>query len=134
MSTAKKIIDTENMLQKMQNLSEQEAQVELHNFVKIIHDILLHLLDEYNVKFDLKIERIGLEKFKSTAKKAGKIEAIKFLIWYEKEYKKLKDNPEFAKFLEREYVANETKPDIIRICSTLLSETKRIIYSAYENF
>ena len=134
MTAAKKISESEIILQKMQNLSEQETQVELHSFVKNIHEIFLHLLDEYNVKFSLKIERIGLEKFKSVAKKAGKIDAINFLIWYEREYKKLRNDPEFGKILEREHATLESKSDIIRICSALLSEAKKMSYYAYENF
>ncbi|NDB92953.1 MAG: hypothetical protein EB149_08120, partial [Thaumarchaeota archaeon] len=73
MTATKKISESEIILQKMHSLSEQEIQVELHSFVKNIHEVFLHLLDEYNVKFALKIERIGLEKFKSVAKKTGKI-------------------------------------------------------------
>jgi len=134
MTAAKKISESEIILQKMQNLSEQETQVELHSFVKNIHEIFLHLLDEYNVKFSLKIERIGLEKFKSVAKKAGKIDAINFLIWYEREYKKLRNDPEFGKILEREHATLESKSDIIRICSALLNEAKKMSYYAYENF
>ena len=134
MTAAKKISEYEIILQKMQNLSEQETQVELHSFVKNIHEIFLHLLDEYNVKFSLKIERIGLEKFKSVAKKAGKIDAINFLIWYEREYKKLRNDPEFGKILKREHATLESKSDIIRICSALLNEAKKMSYYAYENF
>lgn len=134
MTATKKISESEIILQKMHSLSEQEIQVELHSFVKNIHEVFLHLLDEYNVKFSLKIERIGLEKFKSVAKKTGKIDAINFLIWYEKEYKKLRNDPEFGKILEREHTTLENKSDIIRICSTLLNEAKKISYHAYENF
>ncbi|MFM8658454.1 MAG: hypothetical protein ACKOCQ_00730 [Candidatus Nitrosotenuis sp.] len=134
MTAVKKISEAETILQKMQNLSEQEVQVEMHNFVKTIHDVFSHLLDEYHVKFALKIDRVGLEKFKSIAKKQGRIDAINFLMWYEREYKKLKNDPEFSKILEREHTALENKSDVIRICSTLLEEAKKMSYHAYENF
>ena len=134
MTASKKITDAEKILQKIQNLSEQESRIELNNFVKIIHDVFLHLLDEYNVKFGLKIERVGIEKFKSVAKKSGRIEVINFLIWYEREYKKLRNNPELGKLLEKDYIATENNDDVTKLCSTLLDETKKIAYYAYENF
>jgi hypothetical protein len=134
MTASKKITEAEAILHKMYNLSEQETKIELHSFVKTIHDAFLHLLDEYNVKFGLKIERIGLEKFKSVARKSGKIEAINFLIWYEKEYKKLRNNPEFGKLLEREHVTIENQFDILSSCAMLVDEVKKMAYHAYENF
>ena len=89
------------------------------------------MLDEYNVKFGLKIEKIGLEKFKTVAKKSGNIDAINFLIWYEREYKKFKNDSELGKFLEKEYTVPK---DMKNTAFRLLEESKKIVYFAYENF
>lgn len=132
MSAARKISEAEEILIKIQN-TPSNFKLELENFVRTINDVFLRLLDEYNVKFGLGIKRIGFEKFKSIAKKAGKIDAINFLIWYEKEYKKLRDDPEFGKFLEKEFTIQEDH-DIIRSCSALLDRVKNMTYYAYENF
>ncbi|WP_100183162.1 hypothetical protein [Candidatus Nitrosotenuis aquarius] len=125
MSTAQKISEAKKILANL------ESTEKFDSFVGIIHDIFLHLLDEYNVKFGLKIDRIGLEKFKTVAKKSGNIDAINFLIWYEKEYKKLRNDPELGQFLEREYSAPN---DMAQIGARLLDEAKKIAYYAYENF
>ena len=125
MSTAQKISEAEKILAKL------ESPERFDSFVGIIHDIFLHLLDEYNVKFGLKIDRIGLEKFKTVAKKSGNIDAINFLIWYEKEYKKLRNDPELGQFLEKEY---SVPNDMTQIGARLLDEAKKIAYYAYENF
>ena len=134
MSTARKIIEAERHLEKIKKLSNSDFKLEFENFGKAINDVFVHFLDEYNVKFGLKIEHISFEKFRTVAKKTGKIEAINFLIWYEKEYKKLKNNPEFGKLLEREFTPPQNQQDAIRICSTLLDEIKKTIYYAYGNF
>lgn len=128
MSAARKISEAESILAKLQNSQEK---FEFENFISTIHEVFSHLLDEYNVKFGLKISKIGLEKFKTVAKKAGKIDAINFLIWYEKEYKKLRNDPEIGQYLEREY---QMPTDMITICTKLLDETRKIAYYAYENF
>jgi hypothetical protein len=128
MSAARKISKAENILSKMKNSQEE---LEFENFIKTIHDVFSHLLDEYNVKFGLKIDKIGLEKFKTIAKKTGKIDAINFLIWYEKEYKKLRNDPDLGQYLEREH---QIPQDMISVCARLLDETRKIAYYAYENF
>jgi len=125
MSTAQKISQAEKILARL------ESPEKFDSFVGIIHDIFLHLLDEYNIKFGLKMDRVGLEKFKTIAKKSGNIDAINFLIWYEKEYKKLRNNPELGQFLEKEYSAPN---DMVQIGARLLDEAKKISYYAYENF
>ena len=133
MSATRKISEAENILTKI-SLSEGGFRPEFENFVKTIHDVFLHLLDEYNVKFDLKIDRIGLEKFKTVAKKTGKINAINFLIWYEKEYKKLRNDPEVGIFLEKEFSIPENHTKALELGAILLEKTKNLTYYAYENF
>lgn len=132
MSAARKISEAEETLIKIQN-TPRNFKLELENFVRTINDVFLQLLDEYNVKFGLGIKRIGFEKFRSVAKKAGKIDAINFLIWYEKEYKKIRDDPELGKFLEKEFTIQEDQ-HTIRSCSALLDRVKNMTYYAYENF
>lgn len=128
MSAARKISEAENIFAKIKNSQEK---TEFESFIKTIHDMFSHLLDEYNVKFGLKIDKMGLEKFKTVAKRAGKIDAINFLIWYEKEYKKLRNDPDLGQYLEREY---QMPQDMIIVCTRLLDESRKIAYYAYENF
>jgi hypothetical protein len=95
------------------------------------------LLNEYNKKFDLKIEKISFEKFKVKAKKLGNISAINFLIWYEKEYRKIRDDETCGYLLDRIDnlsfdIANSNA--IINACSLLLNKTRTLAYEAYENF
>lgn len=134
MSTAKKIFEAEKSIEEMTRLSDSSFKMEFENFVRTVNEILSHFLDEYAVKFGFQSSHISFEKFKVMAKKAGKIEAINFLIWYEKEYKRLRNDLEFGKFLEKGASMSEDRQDTIRTCSALLDEIKKTIYHAYENF
>lgn len=134
MTASRKITEAENTLAKMYKSDGDEFESELKRFVKTVSDIFLHLLDEYNVKFGLGIQHLGLDKFKTTAKKMGNLEAINFLIEYEKEYKKLRNDPAFGQFFEKEHTIEGNKSDIIKTCSMLLDATKKLTYQSYENF
>lgn len=134
MTATRKITEAENILADLQNLPSEDFHVQLNNFLKTIHEIFSHLLDEYNIKFDCKVERINLAKFKVKAKKLGKLDAINFLIWYEKEYRQIKNNSTFGYLLERDDVDSSSHSDIISACSMLLNEAKSLTYRAYENF
>ena len=125
MTTAQKISEAEKILAQL------DSPDKFNTFLGIIHEIFLHLLDEYNVKFGLKINKIGLEKFKSVAKKSANIRAINFLIWYDKEYKNLRNDPQLGQFLEKEYTIPE---NMRKIGSILLDETRKIVYQAYEKY
>lgn len=133
MTAARKITEAENILANLKKISNDEFKHELENFVKTVNDVFLHLLDEYNVKFELKIQRICIEKFKVIAKRSGKVEAISFLIWYEKEYRKLRNNPTFGYFLEENHTIQDINFDI-NSCVEFLEATKKMTYYAYENF
>lgn len=135
MTAIKKISEAEEILQKMRNASGKELEDNFRAFASTIPEIFSHLLDEYNKKFGLKIERIGLEKFKSKAKKAGNLGAIRFLIWYEKEYRKIRDDETCGVFLEKERELEFSNlQNGLDSCSEILNKAKEISYHAYENF
>jgi hypothetical protein len=137
-TAARKISEAEIILSKLQETSsDKELQLELDNFVKVMHDVFSHLLDEYNKKFDLKIRKIGLDKFKSEAKKLRKIDAINFLIWYEKEYRKIRNDEMCGYLLDKKENLNFDFSNISNIknaCSLLLNKTRAMTYSTYEHF
>ncbi|MGI0003891.1 MAG: hypothetical protein ACREAX_01205 [Candidatus Nitrosotenuis sp.] len=137
MTAARKIAEAENIFAKMRSLPDDEFRVILYDFVKIIHAVFLHLLEEYNLKFDCKLDRASLEKFKVKAKRMGKIEAINFLIWYEREYRRIRSEPMFGSMLERDGMLVQdisNRNDVLDACSALLNEVKTMTYHAYENF
>jgi len=134
MSTSRHISTAENILLKIKNPSNPDYKSEVRNFIKIMNEIFLNFLDEYNLKFRLEIKHVSFEKFKTVAKKTGNINAINFLIWYEKEYKKLKNEPEIGMLLEKEVEIPPNQNDATKKCSMLLDEIKKLIYYAYENF
>ena len=134
MSTSRQITNAENILLSIKDPSNLEYKSEVRDFIKLINEILLNFLEEYNLKFGLEINHISFEKFKSVAKKTGKIEAINFLIWYEKEYKKLKNDPDIGILFEREFEMPFSQKDVSEKCSMLLDEIKKLIYYAYGNF
>ena len=134
MSTSRHISTAENILLKIKNPSNPDYKSEVRNFIKIMNEIFLNFLDEYNLKFRLEIKHVSFEKFKTVAKKTGNINAINFLIWYEKEYKKLKNEPEIGMLLEKEAEIPPNQNDATKKCSMLLDEIKKLIYHAYENF
>ena len=134
MSTSRHISTAENILLKIKNPSNPDYKSEVRNFIKIMNEIFLNFLDEYNLKFRLEIKHVSFEKFKTVAKKTGNINAINFLIWYEKEYKKLKNESEIGMLLEKEVEIPPNQNDATKKCSMLLDEIKKLIYYAYENF
>lgn len=134
MSTSRQITNAENILLSIKDPSNLEYKSEVRDFIKLINEILLNFLEEYNLKFGLEINHISFEKFKSVAKKIGKIDAINFLIWYEKEYKKLKNDPEIGILFEREFEMPFSQKDVSEKCAVLLDEIKKLIYYAYGNF
>ncbi len=137
MTAARKLTEAEDILIKMQMSTGKEFQLELRNFIKTMHDVFSHLLDEYNNKFGLKIEKIGLNTFKAKAKKLSKIDAINFLIWYEKEYQKIKSDEVCGHLLEKKDDLSFDFSNIdndIAAFSLLLDKTRTMTYFAYENF
>ena len=127
MSAAKKLDEAQQELSLLTTTKDPK----ITRFVRIIQDVYDTLLDEYSKKFGCGSGRTSLAKFKTSAKKAGNVHAINFLIWYEKEYKKLRNDPELGQFLEKEY---SVPNDMTQIGARLLDEAKKIAYYAYENF
>lgn len=136
MTAVRKITEAETILNRLEANSE-EFQSDLNLFVKTIREIFTSLLEEYNTKFDFKLRHVSLEKFKKNARKIGRLDAINFLIWYEKEYRKIKDDTMFDFLLKgdigQEVVLKESK-DIKGTCGLLLDRIRQMTYYAYENF
>ena len=51
MSTSKQITNAENILLRIKDPSNLEYKSEVRNFIKLINEILLNFLEEYNLKF-----------------------------------------------------------------------------------
>ncbi|WP_268541882.1 hypothetical protein [Candidatus Nitrosotenuis cloacae] len=134
MSAARRIADAERILEEIRS-AKKDATSQIMEFLKAIQESYTDLLEEYNKKFDCKIDRIGLDKFKAKAKKTGNVNAISFLMWYEREYRRIRNDSELGRLLERDLAEIDLSTDkIIDLCSLLLENTRRIVYHAYENF
>ena len=136
MTAIRKITEAEIILNRL-GADDKELQSDLNLFVKTIREIFTSLLEEYNTKFDFKLKHMSLEKFKKNAKKFGRLDAINFLIWYEKEYHKIKDDTMFDFLLKdgiEQGVVLKKSEDIKRTCSLLLDRIRQMTYYAYENF
>jgi len=136
MTAIRKITEAEIILNRL-GANSEEFQSDLDLFLKTIREIFTGLLEEYNTKFDFKLKHMSLEKFKKNAKKFGRLDAINFLIWYEKEYHKIKDDTMFD-FLFKDDIGQrivlKESEDIKRTCSLLLDRIRQMTYYAYENF
>jgi hypothetical protein len=128
MSAAKKLDDAQKILECIRD----ENQESVAEFTRAIHDVYSSLLDEYNRKFACHTGHISLAKFKSSAKKAGNVQAISFLIWYEREFRAIRNDPKIGFLLDD----GKTKADqeTIQSCSELLKRTRGLVYHAYENY
>ncbi|MBI5146241.1 MAG: hypothetical protein HZA84_03365 [Thaumarchaeota archaeon] len=136
MTAIRKINEAEIILNRLGS-NTTEFQSDLNLFAKTIQDVFTHLLEEYNSKFDFKLKHVSLGKFKKSAKRLGKIDAINFLIWYEKEYRKIKDDTMFdflLKDVTGEVIFKEGVEDTKKTCSLLLDRVRQMAYYAYENF
>lgn len=136
MTAIRKIAEAETILNRL-GTNAEEFQSDLNIFVKTIQEIFTSLLEEYNTKFDFKLKHMSLGKFKKTARNLGRLDAINFLIWYEKEYRKIKDDTMFD-FLFGDNTGHkvvlEKNEDVKRTCSLLLDRIRQMTYYAYENF
>jgi len=136
MTAIRKITEAEIILNRL-GANSEEFQSDLDLFLKTIREIFTGLLEEYNTKFDFKLKYMSLEKFKKNAKKLGRLDAINFLIWYEKEYHKIKDDTMFD-FLFKDDIGQgvvlKESGGIKRTCSLLLDRIRQMTYYAYENF
>lgn len=127
MSASRKLDEAQRLLTI---LATNKTVSELESFTKVIQETYSALLNEYNKKFGFQRGTISLAKFKAVAKKSGNIQAISFLIWYEKEYRAIRSDPKLESLFDAK------NPDIqtLRSCSELLERTKKLVYYAYENF
>ncbi len=136
MTAIRKITEAEIILNRL-GANAEEFQSDLNLFLKTIREIFTNLLEEYNTKFDFKLKHVSLEKFKKNAKRSGRLDAINFLIWYEKEYHKIKDDTVFDFLLKdgiEQGIVLKKSEDIKRTCSLLLDRIRQMTYYAYENF
>ena len=136
MTAIRKITEAEIILNRL-GANAEEFQSDLNLFLKTIREIFTNLLEEYNTKFDFKLKHVSLEKFKKNAKRSGRLDAINFLIWYEKEYHKIKDDTVFDFLLKdgiEQGIILKKSEDIKRTCSLLLDRIRQMTYYAYENF
>ena len=137
MTAIRKITEAEIILNRL-GANTGEFQSDLNLFLNTIREIFTNLLEEYNTKFDFKLKHVSLEKFKKNARKIGRLDAINFLIWYEREYHKIKDDKMFDFLfegnIEQGIVLKKSAEDVKSTCSLLLNRIRQMTYYAYENF
>lgn len=134
MSAARRLSEAEALLDRLRTTNDDQFEKSLEEYINSIYDTCNTLLDEYNRKFGCGIERITLEKFKTKAKKLGNVDAIRFLVWYDREFRKIRDDPDAGQLLERGQHLKEKSDDTLKSCSTILELTRKLVYGAYENF
>lgn len=131
MSAARKIDDAQRMLEQMRSSGADQDSVT--SFVQTIQAAYDALLDEYSKKFGCKAGHTSLSKFKANAKKLSNVDAIRFLIWYEREFRAVRNDPGVGFLLDIGTDLSGHK-GITESCSALLEKTRRLVYHAYENF
>jgi len=133
-SAVKRLGDAEKILSELRASKKDSFDSNLTEFVKSIYEACNALLDEYNRKFDCGAGHSSLEKFKSRAKKLGRVDAISFLVWYEKEFRAIRDDPSAGILLEKREASGMSREQAIEACSILLERTRSLVYGAYERF
>lgn len=129
MSAVRKLDDAQKSLSILKSSLTDSS---LAGFVKNIHETYDALLDEYSKKFGCGIGRTSLAKFKTNAKRNGNVDAINFLIWYEREFRTVRNDPRVSFLLESN--THHISDNILESCSTLLEITRNLVYHAYESF
>lgn len=130
MSAARKLDDAKTVLDSM--LKEGSAS-RIPEFSKAVREACDALLDEYSKKFACKTGHTSLSRFKANAKKLGNVNAISFLIWYEKEFRAIRGDAAVG-FLFEEKHDPGPYDDAMKSCSELLERTRNLVYQAYERF
>jgi hypothetical protein len=128
MSAAKKLDDAQRILERIRD----EKVRSVAEFTQAIHNVYSSLLDEYNKKFACHAGHISLAKFKSSAKKTGNVQAISFLIWYEGEFRAIRNDPKLGFLLDSTEV--NSSQETLQSCTELLKRTRELVYHAYENY
>jgi len=90
-----KIKEAKFFLQKIKDNYEKspDNQYYLSAFLSATFSIRDHLLEDYNLKFDLGIplnDKLTIKKFEDKARKLNKDNALEFILWYKKKIEEIK--------------------------------------------
>lgn len=98
MTTDEKIEEAEYNLNKLKavNTPNKILQFELSNFLNSAQSILYHLLEEYNIKYGLKLYFVKPDTFRDKATKLNHVDAILFIDWYDKELEIIKNDSAYG--------------------------------------
>jgi len=117
-----KIKESEYNLQKIIRMDQKlsnEYFFEINNFLSSAKSIFDHLLDDYALKYDLKIPLDTRNLRKTFHEKAkDNPEAEKFIGWFEQQYSEIVNNPQYGFLLKKRdisYHRKNLKPDKITI-------------------
>ena len=114
MTAEEKIAEADYNLHKIRHLPiiQPEFKFELSNFLNSAQSIFWHLLEDFNIKFDLGLDYIDSKKFKEKAKELDNHKAFEFIQWYDNEYNKIKNNKQFG-FLTQKRRLNVHKTTVM---------------------
>lgn len=114
MTAEDKIAEADYNLHKIRHLPimQPEFKFELSNFLNSAQSIFWHLLEDYNLKFDLGLDYLDSKKFKEKAIELDNQRALEFIQWYNDEYDKIKNNKQFG-FLTKKRRLNVHKTSVM---------------------
>lgn len=107
MTAEDKIREAEHNFSKLPELvnDEQKFQYELSNFLGSCYSILQHLLEDHRNNCGLIIDFVTIKTFLDEANKTHNANAIKFIKWYDKEQKLLRNNSSYGFLWARRHIS-----------------------------
>jgi len=108
-------------LKRMEEIYDKpEFRYELNSFLSTIASVPEHLLEDYNIKYSLKIpdhEQL-IRKFKDVANRKNNQQAITFYKWWKNEYDKLKKDKLCSLVIGKRHISIHrriVKPDLTKV-------------------
>jgi hypothetical protein len=99
MAVKEQIADAEYFLEAIKrSYTREELRPNLGAFLTMSRSIADHLLEDYNMKFNLGIdleEKLTYDRFEEAARDQSNQTALEFLMFYKKEFQSLKKDPTF---------------------------------------
>lgn len=98
MTALEKIAESEYNLHKLRHIPaiNLEFKYELSSFLTSSQSIFSHLLQDFSVKYNLKLSQISYTSFLKQARKTKNNQAMKFIEWQNIEFNKIKSDNRFG--------------------------------------
>lgn len=97
MTAEEKLAEAKYNLKVLENTPVWTPEIHhaLNNFIISSVSVFYHLLEDYNRKYDLKLDYVEKKRFKEAVKDQNKLQALDFIRWYVDQFNKIEQEYDF---------------------------------------